>query len=337
MSRSSGRLAGTDEPVVAPAGGGPPPITWTWNVERSRDPISADTMNVTAWHDDGANCGVAFGVDERWLVMGHVEEGRLQTNGCMSNLRMNGTDPERDAIIDSLVTYSVRPAGEPADGGLPDAGPGPARRCRGARRHLGRRLPARGTLMHRRFLRGIVAAGLAVGTLAAPAATVHACSCVGFSTAEAVESATIAFVGTVAERAPGGQDPMLGAPLVRYAFAVERASKATGPTVEVVSHDDPGGSSCGFSFGHGERWFVAAMAQDGVLRTSLCSGNMPVEGLGEADMAALVELLPAEPLPGEVPSGDAGLSVPAPLLVALLGVGVLAAGSAWAFRRGRAR
>ena len=32
---------------------------------------------------------------------------------------MNGTDPERDAIIDSLVTYSVRPAGEPADGGLP--------------------------------------------------------------------------------------------------------------------------------------------------------------------------------------------------------------------------
>lgn len=114
-----GRLAGTDEPVVAPADGGPPPITWTWNVERSRDPISADTMSVTAWHDDGANCGVAFGVDERWLVMGHVEEGRLQTNGCMSNQRMDGSDPERDAIIDSLVTYSVRPAGEPADGGLP--------------------------------------------------------------------------------------------------------------------------------------------------------------------------------------------------------------------------
>lgn len=114
-----GRLAGTDEPVVAPADSGPPPITWTWNVERSREPISADTMNVTAWHDDGANCGVAFGVDERWLVMGQAQEGRLQTNGCMSNLRMNGTDPERDAIIDSLVIYSVRPAGEPAESGLP--------------------------------------------------------------------------------------------------------------------------------------------------------------------------------------------------------------------------
>jgi len=114
-----GRLAGTNEPVIAPAGGGPPPITWTWSVERSRDPISADTMTMTAWHDDGANCGVAFGVDERWLVMGHVEEGRLQTNGCMSNQRLDGSDPERDAIIDSLVIYAVRPAADPANAGLP--------------------------------------------------------------------------------------------------------------------------------------------------------------------------------------------------------------------------
>ena len=191
--------------------------------------------------------------------------------------------------------------------------------------------------MNRRFRRGMVAAGLAIATLAAPAATVQACSCVGFSKAEAVEFATIAFVGTVAERAPGGQDPMLGAPLVRYAFAVERASKASGPIVEVVSHDDPGGASCGFSFGQGERWFVAATAQDGLLRTSLCSGNAPIEGLGDADMAELVGLLPVEPVPADLPSGDAGLSIPAPLLVTLIGVAVLAAGSALAFRRGRAR
>jgi len=191
--------------------------------------------------------------------------------------------------------------------------------------------------MHRRFLRGMVAAGLAVATLAAPVATVHACSCVGFSTAEAVEFATIAFVGTVAERAPAGQDPMLGAPLVRYAFAVERASKQTGPVVEVVSHDDPGGSSCGFSFGQGERWFVAATAQDGLLQTSLCSGNAPIEGLGDAQLAELVGLLPVAPVPADVPSGDVGPSLPVPLLIALIGVGAVAAGSAWAFRRGRAR
>ena len=114
-----GRLAGTNEPAVAPAAGGPPQTTWTWNVERSREPISADTISVTAWPDDGANCGVAFGVDERWLVMGQVEEGRLQTNGCMSNRRMDGIDADSEAVIDSLVIYSVRPTGEPADGGLP--------------------------------------------------------------------------------------------------------------------------------------------------------------------------------------------------------------------------
>lgn len=114
-----GRLAGTDEPVPVPAVGGPPQITWTWKVERSRDPISADTISVTAWHDDGANCGVAFGVDERWLVIGQVEEGRLQTNGCMGNQRLDGTDAESEAVIDSLVTYSVVPAGEPADDGIP--------------------------------------------------------------------------------------------------------------------------------------------------------------------------------------------------------------------------
>ena len=114
-----GRLAGTDEPAAAPAAGGPPQITWTWNVERSRDPISADTISVTAWPDDGANCGVAFGNNEQWLVMGQVEEGRLLTNGCMSNLRMDGIDADSEAVIDSLVTYSVRPVGEPEEGGLP--------------------------------------------------------------------------------------------------------------------------------------------------------------------------------------------------------------------------
>lgn len=114
-----GTLAGMDGHVAAPAVGEPPQITWTWNVERSRDPISADTISVTAWQDDGANCGVGFGVDERWLVIGQVEEGRLQTNGCMSNQRMDGIDAETEAVIDSLVIYAVRPPGEPADAGLP--------------------------------------------------------------------------------------------------------------------------------------------------------------------------------------------------------------------------
>lgn len=114
-----GRLTRTDEPISAPANGGPPQITWTWKVERSRDPISADRLSVTAWEDDGANCGVAFGVDERWLVIGHLEEGSLQTNGCMRNQRLDGTDPDAEAVIDSLVTHAVRPADEADGGGFP--------------------------------------------------------------------------------------------------------------------------------------------------------------------------------------------------------------------------
>ena len=112
-----GVLAGTDEPLPAVVAGGPPEITWTWNVEWSRDPISADRISVTAWQDDGANCGVAFGVDERWLVIGDLADGRLQTNGCMRNQRMDGTDPEGEAVIESLVTHSVAPGGQTPDGG----------------------------------------------------------------------------------------------------------------------------------------------------------------------------------------------------------------------------
>jgi hypothetical protein len=130
---------------------------------------------------------------------------------------------------------------------------------------------------------------------------------------------------------------MMGAPLIRYAFAVERASKSTGPVVEVAALDDGGGASCGFAFGHGERWFVAATAEGGSLRTSLCSGNVLIDGLGDAQVAEFVELLPVEPVAGDHPSNGAGFSIPPPVLVALVGVGILAAGSAWAFRRGRAR
>lgn len=113
-----GVLAGMGEPPQAAIAGGPAEITWTWDVERARDPISADRISVTAWQDDGANCGVAFGVDERWLVVGDVADGRLQTNGCMRNQRIDGTDPDGEAVIGSLVTHAVAPAG-----GTPDSSP----------------------------------------------------------------------------------------------------------------------------------------------------------------------------------------------------------------------
>ena len=113
-----GRLAGTAEAPAAPQAEGPAEISWTWNVERSRDPISADRISVSAWKDDGANCGVSFAVDERWLVIGETVEGRLQTNGCMRNQRVNGTDPDGEAVIASLVTHSVGAQGATSQPGI---------------------------------------------------------------------------------------------------------------------------------------------------------------------------------------------------------------------------
>ena len=112
-----GVLAGMHEPELLPIPGGPAQVRWTWQVEWSRDPISADRMSVTAWQDDGANCGVAFAVGERWLVLGQVDEGVLRTNGCMRNQRIDGTDLEAETIIAALVTHSVAPTGAPTGGG----------------------------------------------------------------------------------------------------------------------------------------------------------------------------------------------------------------------------
>jgi hypothetical protein len=113
-----GTLIGTDRAI--PSLGEPTmdEIAWTWIVERSRDPISASQASVAAWPDNGANCGVAFGIDERWLVLAHLEDGRLVTNGCMPNHRMDGSDPDTEAIIDGLVTASVSPVGA-STGGSP--------------------------------------------------------------------------------------------------------------------------------------------------------------------------------------------------------------------------
>lgn len=201
-------------------------------------------------------------------------------------------------------------------------------------------------MMRRLLIRSAISAALAISTLAAPVATVHACSCMAFSTAEAVAAADLAFVGTVTDSVPGGQDPAMGMALVRYAFEIERASEQVGPIMEVVSHDDPGGAACGFAFGVGERWFVASASEGGLLRTNLCSGNRLVDDLSPAEADELVALLPAEPVaqspdPESTPSSPAGSGIDGAVLAAVL-VGLAAAASlaivlVAGHRRGRAR
>lgn len=203
--------------------------------------------------------------------------------------------------------------------------------------------------MHQFLVRGLVAAALAVAIIAAPVATVHACSCATLEpgAAAAIEFADLAFVGTVAASAQVGRDPAMGGPLVRYAFEVERASRATGPIVEVAAHDD-GGGSCGFTFGVGERWFVVATREDGSLRSNLCSGNLLIEGMSDAEATDLGELLPMEPVPqtlgptaappgSPAPPADANVAMPisAALLIGLGAAAALALVMVLALRRGR--
>lgn len=98
-----GTLVGAAEPAQRVDRGAPPERIWTWEVERSRDAIEGSTLDVQAWDDDGANCGVSFAVGERWLVLAHAENGRLLTNSCARNQRLDGSDPDGEAAIASLL------------------------------------------------------------------------------------------------------------------------------------------------------------------------------------------------------------------------------------------
>lgn len=117
-----GTLVAIDEPIPPLGDPAMEEMAWTWDVERARDPMSADQASLNAWPDNGANCGVAFAVEQRWLVLGTVEDGRLTTNGCMRNHLMDGSDPDTEAIIDEMVTVGVgaTPGEAPAaESGLP--------------------------------------------------------------------------------------------------------------------------------------------------------------------------------------------------------------------------
>lgn len=76
---------------------------WHWSVEHSRDSGLGGTVRVEAAFEDGANCGVSFGVGERWLVMAHRGDDGWQTNGCLPNRRLDGGDPEAEAVAAGFV------------------------------------------------------------------------------------------------------------------------------------------------------------------------------------------------------------------------------------------
>ena len=110
-----GTLAGTDRPIPAAMQPGMEEIVWSWDVERSRDGTESPQIQLAAWPDDGANCGVSFGLGERWLVIAHQSEGRLSSSSCSMNQLMDGSQPDVEAQIADMVTIvSPTAAGETA-------------------------------------------------------------------------------------------------------------------------------------------------------------------------------------------------------------------------------
>ena len=112
-----GTLVGGSVEGKAGAAGQQPVVT-TWAVERSRDPLDTDRMDISTWRDDGANCGTAFGANERWLLLAYQGENGLETNGCMRNHRLDGGDPESEAIIEELVMVPVTASASPPDAAI---------------------------------------------------------------------------------------------------------------------------------------------------------------------------------------------------------------------------
>ena len=178
--------------------------------------------------------------------------------------------------------------------------------------------PRRSTVRLRSAL--LLAAVLSLATMAMPLAFAAACSCAMLGgPEESIATADMAFVGTAVETAPGAGAPGvdIGMGTVRYAFEVERASVATDAVVEVQALDDPGGAACGFSFGMGERWLVMAHRQEGAMHTNLCSGNLLLTQLDEAELERVMSALPVTPEPAPEAASDP--APPAAILPAVIG------------------
>lgn len=144
----------------------------------------------------------------------------------------------------------------------------------------------------RRFLvRGLVAAALAVAMLSAPVASVRACSCMEFTLEGAIAAADIAFVGVLTDPkvAPelGGFEP------ITWRFEMERANRAVNGSIIEVSAPVNDGANCGVGFGVDERWLVMASRSDGVLNSSSCAGNVPIDDADPLVVAQIEALVPA--------------------------------------------
>lgn len=144
----------------------------------------------------------------------------------------------------------------------------------------------------RRFLvRGLVAAALAVAMLSAPVVSVRACSCMEFTLEGAIAAADIAFVGVLTD--PKAAPELGGFEPITWRFEMERANRAVNGSIIEVSAPVNDGANCGVGFGVDERWLVMASRSDGVLNSSDCAGNVPIDEADPLVVAQIEALVPA--------------------------------------------
>lgn len=96
------------------------PITWRFAVERANREVSGGAIDISAPADSGANCGVSFGIGERWLVLASRIEGSLTSSSCSGNVPMSAAEPQVTAFIEqAMAPVSTPPPVAPAEAAPP--------------------------------------------------------------------------------------------------------------------------------------------------------------------------------------------------------------------------
>ena len=158
-------------------------------------------------------------------------------------------------------------------------------------------------------VRLLLAAVLGALSLVLTATPSFACSCAVAGTAEYVDGAATVFTGTVIDKEPPPQRPVMSSDdPVTYTFAVERWFKGEqGDPVRVMS--SMSGASCGLEgVRAGQRYVVfATESGGGELWASLCGGTAPWSADLEADVVATTGPGAGAP-PSAAPAGTGGTS-----------------------------
>lgn len=186
--------------------------------------------------------------------------------------------------------------------------------------------------MQRSAVRLVQAAILAIGLAIIPLATVSACSCAMQELPEAIATADVAVVGTVASVEATGNVDFGEGVLTTWAVTSSRDPMPSA-TIAIRSVADDG-ANCGISFGRSERWLVLAYRGEQGLETNGCMMNRRLDG-GDAEAEALIAEA-MTPVSATTEAGAPDPTVPMPLIgLAAAGL-VVAVVSLLAFRRSSA-